>query len=45
MLAATTATTTIHGKAAENRLRRIPVRPIGGREGFDLSNDIAGKLD
>ena len=28
-----------------HRLRRIPVRPIGGREGFDLSKDIAGKLD
>jgi hypothetical protein len=48
MLPTTTANTTIHGKAAENRRqseRLFPARPIGGCEVFDLSKDIAGRLD
>jgi hypothetical protein len=48
MVPATTASTTIHGKAAENRRqseRVFPVRPIAGRYEFDLSKDIAGRLD
>jgi hypothetical protein len=48
MVLATTASTTIHGKAAENRRqdeRAFPVRLIGSREVFDLSKDIAGRLD
>jgi hypothetical protein len=46
MAPATIPTTTIHGKAPEiHRLRRILVRPSGGREAFDLSKDIARKLD
>jgi hypothetical protein len=48
MVPATTASTTIHGKAAENWRqdeRAFPVRLIGGRYELDLSKDIAGRLD